>query len=228
MLKALKIGLRVLVAAVLGVWLLRYASLAMRDSGGMVADYGTAAVLVALLAGYGFVLFLLFGWPLLHQIGGSAGSLFWPGDDRFRVLPEYSIPEARVKEGRYTEAIAEYRRAMAEHPADVYPHVRISEIALEKLGDAALAEAELQAALARAEKPETIAAVAGRLADLYQNVVRDYGRAAAVLRQLQVRLPDSPEASRATDRIVLLEGLMRQPPPSAPPSKIQIRPSRHQ
>ena len=72
-------------------------------------------------------------------------------------MPEYSVAEARVNTGRYTEAIEEYRKVIGKHPDDMYPHLRIADIALKHLQDATTAEAELLAAFAKANGEDSAA-----------------------------------------------------------------------
>jgi len=92
--KALNLAVRVLIAVVLGICLIRFAA-------------GSGIVLPIIGAFYGLILFLLFGFPLLQRAGDTASRLFVPDDAHFRIVPEYSVAEARVKEGKYQEAIHE-------------------------------------------------------------------------------------------------------------------------
>lgn len=94
--------------------------------------------------------FFIVGFFILRKAGNKAAQLYMPADENVRVVPECSIAEARVKEGKYPEAIAEYRQVIEKFPADVYAHVRIAGLATEHLHDLKLAETELLAAQAKA------------------------------------------------------------------------------
>ena len=71
-----------------------------------------------------------------------------------------SIAEARFQQGRYPEAITAFREDIAKFPEEVYPHTRIAEIQLEKLGDADAAIAEMYFALGKTQGAEAFALVA--------------------------------------------------------------------
>jgi len=181
-----------------------------------------------LLAGIVAVVAFAIGRFLIKLLGERAGKLFSPGDSQFRVVPEYSRAEARAKEGKYLEAVDEYRRVMVEHPDDIYPHLRIAELAVGHLNNVKLAERELGAALAKATGPDSIALAANRLADLYQDTLHDPAGALKVVKQLRERIPDTKQAKLAEERIAILEKAASGalPPPTVP-GKVSIRPSRY-
>ena len=214
MAKALNLAVRVLIAVVLGICLIRFAA-------------GSGIVLPIIGAFYGLILFLLFGFPLLQRVGDTASRLFVPDDAHFRIVPEYSVAEARVKEGKYQEAIHEYRKVIAEYPDDVYPHVRIADLALTHLKDTKLAELELLSAVAKAQGEDTTAIVAGRLADLYQFTLQQPQRALEVMEQLCAKLPGSKAAVLAEERIRTLRELVAGRELPKTPTKIAARPSRY-
>jgi predicted negative regulator of RcsB-dependent stress response len=155
-------------------------------------------------------------------------SLFMPGDSNFQITPEYSTAEARVKSGKYQEAVDEYRQVIIEYPSDIYPHLRIAELAVKHLNDHALAELELLSALGKAKGEDSTALAAGRLADLYQNTLQDPVRALEVMKQLREKIPGTKQARLAEERITVLEGIVHDgvPLPKAP-DKIASRPSRY-
>jgi tetratricopeptide (TPR) repeat protein len=212
--KALNLAVRVIIAAVLGICLIRFAA-------------GSGIVLPIIGAFYGLILFLLFGFPLLQRVGDTASRLFVPDDAHFRIMPEYSVAEARVKEGKYQEAVDEYRKVIAEYPDDVYPHVRIADLAVTHLKDTKLAELELLSAVAKAQGEDTTAIVAGRLADLYQFTLQQPRRALEVMEQLCAKLPGSKAAVLAEERIRTLRELVAGRELPKTPTKIAARPSRY-
>jgi tetratricopeptide (TPR) repeat protein len=193
-----------------------------------IKGFGYGAIIAGLLAAGGVVLFFVIGLPLIHRFGRGASNLYLSSDDSFRVLPEYSVAEARVKRGRYQEAVDEYRNVIAEHPDDIYPHLRIADLALTHLNDLKLAELELQSAFGKAVGEDSTALAAGRLADLYQHTLHEPTRALEVMKQVSERIPGTKRVKLAEERIAVLERLAAgEPPPTATPDKIAIRPSRY-
>src|SRR6266404_9230632 len=108
---------------------------------------GSAFITAGIVAGLGIVAFLIVGFPLLRKIAENTFSFYTPSDDSSQIMPEYSVAEARVNTGKYQEAIGEYRKVILKHPDDMYPHLRIADIALKHLQDTTTAEVELQASL---------------------------------------------------------------------------------
>jgi tetratricopeptide (TPR) repeat protein len=214
---------RLLIAAILGFFLLRYAQSAVGHG-----DITSAFFVGALVTMYGIVLFLLFGFSFIGKVTERFSNLYMPADSNFRIMPEYSVAEARVKKGRYAEAVDEYRAVIVKHPDDIYSHLRIADLALQHLNDVKLAELELQSALAKATGEDSTALAAGRLADLYQLTLHDVTRALDVMKQLREKIPNTKQAKLAEDRIAVLERLAHgEPPPPATPGKIAPRPSRY-
>jgi tetratricopeptide (TPR) repeat protein len=181
-------------------------------------------IVIALLF-YGFLLFLLFGRSLINRVAGSFSGLYSPSDENFRVRPEYSVAEARVKQGRYAEAVDEYRKVIAQYPEDVYSHLRIATLAVDHLNDLKLAELELLSAFAKATGDDPIVLAGGRLADLYQLTLKQPQRAVEVLEQLREKLPGTKHAAMAEQRIRALRELPVGSVPPTPPAKIAYRPA---
>jgi tetratricopeptide (TPR) repeat protein len=194
-----------------------------------IGGFGYAAILVGVIAGLAIVAFIIFGLPLLDKIGERTTSGLYTGsDDSSQIVPEYSIAEARANEGKYHEAVDEYRKVIEKHPEDVYPHLRIAELALDHLKDHGLVEAELLAALEKAKGETSVALAAGRLADFYQLTLNDPARALEVMRQVREKIPGTKRASLAEERIAVLERVVQTGvlPPTTP-DKIAARPSRY-
>ena len=187
-------------------------------------------ITVGIIAAVGIAIFLIVGFPLLRRIADyieHAFSIYTPSDDSSQVMPEYSIAEARVNTGKYPEAIEEYRQVIAKHPDDMYPHLRIADVALKHLQDTQTAEVELQTALVKAKGEDSIALAAGRLADLYQLTLKDSARALEVMKQLRERIPSAKQTRLAQDRIAILEKIVLQGEAvPVPPQKIANKPSR--
>jgi tetratricopeptide (TPR) repeat protein len=160
-------------------------------------------LIICILAG--MAAFLVVGYPLLRRWGTKVGGgLFTPGDENFQIRPEYSLAEARAAVGRYAEAVAEFRKASERFPAEVFPHIRIAELALDRLDDVELAERELWTALAKAEREDAAALAANRLADLYEYRLQQPARAREVLEQLRAKVPGTQAARWAGERLTKL------------------------
>jgi len=167
-------------------------------------------------------------YPLIRKLGAKTSTLFMPSDEHMRIVPEYSVAEARAKKGEYRDAVDEYRKVIEKYPEDVYPHLRIAELALNHLQDHKLVETELRAAVEKAEGETSIALAAGRLADFYQLTLNDPGRALEVMKRVCEKIPNTKEAYLATERIAALEKIVRTGVlPPKPPDKIAPRPSRY-
>jgi tetratricopeptide (TPR) repeat protein len=225
--KGLSLVIRIAVAFILTYLLWKFVYSGTAHGQQLSLADGLIGVIVAVP--HGLVLFVLLGRPLLECVGERIGNaLFVPSDKHFRIMPEYSLAEARVSEGKYQEAIDEYRKVIIAHPEDIYPHLRIAELALKHQNDLKLAELELLSALGKANGQDSTALAAGRLADFYQLALQDPTRALEVMKQLREKIPDTKQALLAEERIVMLESIVHNgvvPPRS--PDKIANKPSRY-
>jgi len=215
--------IRIAIALILGFFVLHFLF-----SGGHVTPFDRwIGVLLGIF--YGLVLFALFGWSLLQSIGERFGnSLYMPGDDSFQIMPEYSLAEALVKKGKYQEAVDEYRKVILECPEDIYPHLRIAELALKHLSDRKLAELELLSAMGKAKGEDSTALAAGRLADFYQHTLQDPARALEAMKHLRQKIPGTKQLKLGEERIALLESLAHGGAPlEKTPDKIAHRRSRY-
>jgi tetratricopeptide (TPR) repeat protein len=218
--------LRWLLAVGVGFFLFRWAISVMNGAGGFRPDLAFE-IMIALLF-YGVFLFLLFGRSTITKIADQFTGLYWPDDSHFRVMPEYSVAEARVKQGQYAAAVEEFQKVIVQYPDDVYAHLRIAELAVEHLHDLKLAELELISAVSKAEGKDTTALAAGRLADFYQTTLQDPARALAVMKQLRKKIPGTKQAKLAEERIAALERISQGVPPQPKtPEKISLRRSRY-
>lgn len=154
----------------------------------------------------GVIWFVTLGWPALVAWGESWGSLFWGSDASMEVRPQFSIAEARVKQGRYAEAIVEYRKAAAQFPGEVTPHLRMAELLLERCDDPEGAIAELEAAMGIATTDDASAMIRHRLADLYVAQRGDRAAARRLMEEIQQQFPNTKHAKAAAERLGRLEG----------------------
>ncbi len=219
--------IRIVIALGVGIPLFRWAAGTMNSGQGLGLNFGAAFAIVGALLFYAVVLLLLFGRSIMESVANKFESLYIGHDDNFRIMPEYSTAEARVKSGKYQEAVNEYRQVIAEYPDDIYPHLRIAELAVKHLNDLKLAELELLSALGKATGEDSTALAAGRLADFYQLALQDPARALEVMKQLREKIPGTKQARLAEERITVLESIAHDGVPlPKPPNKIANRPSR--
>ncbi len=225
-LKRWSLPIRILIAVVVAFGMLMFIYSGAPRGGEL--DPGRKFMGLILAAFYGFILFALFGWPMITKVGDKFASLYVGDEKEMRLLPEYSTAEARVSTGRYQEAVDEYRKVIEEYPEDVYPHLRIAELAIKHLNDVNLGELELLSALGKAAGNDTTALASGRLADFYQMTLNDPARALEVMKQLRDRIPGTKQAALAEERIAILEkiAIHGEVVPEVP-KKLTNRPSRY-
>ena len=224
-LKQWSLPIRILIAVVVGFGMLAFIYSGVPKGQEMPPGDKIVGLILSLL--YGLILFYLFGWPLIHHVGERIGTLYTGRDEDIQIMPEYSVAEARASTGKYQEAIDEYRKVVADYPEDIYPHLRIAEMAVKHLNDLKLAELELLSAIGKAKGVDSTALAAGRLADFYQFTLQDLSQALEVMKQVRERIPGTKQAKLAEERIVVLEGIVHAgvPLPKSP-DKIASRPSR--
>jgi len=191
--KATSLIIRIVIAVMVGRYLIRWA--------------GMTPLLPIVFVPYGLLLWVLFGIPFMRKVGQSASDLYTGDGSQIPIRPEYSLAEARVKKGKYQEAIDEYRKVILEHPDDIYPHMRIAELAMKYLNDLKLAELELLSAMGKAKGEDSTVLTAGRLADFYQHTLQDPARALEVMKQLREKIHGEKHSKLAEERIALLESI---------------------
>jgi tetratricopeptide (TPR) repeat protein len=227
-LKRFSLAIRIAVALLVGIPLFHWGTAAMRAGEGLELNFGAAFEIAIAVLLYGLFVAALFARPLIDRVGTAFERLYMGRADDSRIIPEYSVAEAQLMKGRYREAVDAYRDVVAEHPDDIYPHLRIAELAVKHLNDLKLAELELLAAMGKAKGEDSAALAAGRLADFYQLTLRDPARALEAMKQLREKIPGSKQAKLAEERIAVLEGIVHGgvPLPKAP-GKIAHRKSRY-
>jgi outer membrane protein assembly factor BamD (BamD/ComL family) len=163
----------------------------------LAADYALLATVV-LAVFIGVMLAPDIGALFAHFfVGGIMGDL-----DKFSRPPQaYSRARARAAEGRYEEAIAEYRRVLEQHPGDVTAQAEIADIYYEKLKDFARAVEEFNVLLGLKLDDSTRATTLMRLADLYEERFDSPQHAVECLSAIVQEYPDSKYAASAAERL---------------------------
>ena len=100
--------------------------------------------MLLLKIGLGFFFILLSVCVLAFGIAGVLSApfsdLIFPVTRSKRVPPAYSVPQARVKEGRYEEAIALYEDITEDYPNEVKSYIEMISICFDRLKDPDRAE----------------------------------------------------------------------------------------
>ena len=106
----------------------------------------------------GFFFFLVaanfLAGPIARWLAEPLGGLLWPKRYYDKPQPMYGIPQSRRIRGRPEEALAEYEKIAAAHPAEVRPWLDMIEIALTDLHDPERANAFYQRGLAALTRPD--------------------------------------------------------------------------
>lgn len=189
----LSLALRLALVGVISAWLWHRGDLSNLNQ--------SPFLLVSWVILIGCVWFVILGWHTVERFAERFSQLGLPRDDQLQVRPQYSIAEARVAQGRYHEAIAEFRRVIEQHPSEPYPHLRIAELLHDKLNDSDTAITELHIALQKTQTDDAFALLANRLADWLLQHRRDIHGAQAVLQEICTRYPNTRHARAARERL---------------------------
>jgi len=162
-----------------------------RTFNGILLAIGSAAFLGTL-----FVTFVLPSWAsrVSQSVYGSNAEVDEPA-----VLHE---ARSLVAKGEHEAAIAAFRKAVEEDPANYLPWTEIARIQSRHLDQTEGAVATLNEALAFREWPqEEQSSFLFRLADLYNEDPQGRGQAVAMLRRVIQLSPDSRHAMNARQRL---------------------------
>ncbi|HYG35540.1 MAG TPA: hypothetical protein VEC99_12185, partial [Clostridia bacterium] len=160
--------------------------------------YGGAFVGIPATAACGVALAIV--WR--HQLAGLVAKPFSDLYDGGSVPPEprpaYSVAQARQKQGRYAEAIAEVRKQLDRFPTDFEGHMLLAQIQAEDLHDLPGAELTIQRLCSQpGHAPVNITFALYSLADWYHQFGPDREAAQRALEQVITLLPDTEFALTA-------------------------------
>ena len=198
---------------------------------------------VSLAIFYSFILAVTWRRNIGGLIAKPFGSLYDGGNIEIEPSPAYSTAQARIKVGKYQEAIARIQQQLERFPTDYEGQMLLAQVQAENLKDLAAAEVTIQKLCAQPRHAQkNIAFALYSMADWYLKYGADRDGARRVLEQVPVLLPNTEFALTASQRIahlgdpvMLLEpherrkfvvtegvrnlGLARNPPPIAPAAK---------
>lgn len=183
-------------AALVGLIVLVLAPLAMRDP--------VIGVGLTVLAGIGLSALWApsLGDLLVKPIIGA-----WLGGlDNRQVRPLYSLAEAKIKMGKYPEAIDEIHKELEKFPQDFQGHLLLAEIYAAHLKDFTAAQTAIEDLLSQpGHAPANVAFALNRLADWQLRFARDPNSARASLARIVELLPGTEQAYYAGQRMSHLE-----------------------
>ncbi len=152
----------------------------------------------------GLIWALFWGWPFCGWIGTRVGDIVSPREEFQRIPPQFSIPESKVKQGKYDEAILLFRELSQNYPGEITPHLRIADIMLEKKGDRDAAIRDFEVAVTKARTVDALALVSFRLVDLYIQENPKSEKALKLLREVQRQYPNTKQAKISEERAKVL------------------------
>src|SRR5205823_9169883 len=137
--------------------------------------------------------------------GRPLTSLFDGGEQEVVPQPFYSIAEARRKQGKYLEAVAEIRRQLARFPGDFAGMLMLAEVQAEQLDDLPGAQLTIDRLVIESERnPLNLSLALNRLADWQLKIGHDPDSARAALERIIEMFPETEQAYLATQRIAHL------------------------
>src|SRR5437764_2163504 len=173
------------------------------SAGGL--DYATAFVVVISCAICGIVLGITWGSNIGGFFGRQLGSLYDGGDVEVVPQPFYSIAEAKRKQGKYREAVAEIQKQLAKFPGDFPGRLMLAEIQAENLEDLAGAHMTIVRLLGEPnQSPVNLALALNRLADWHLKYGQDPDSAREALERILWMFPETEQAYLASQRIAPL------------------------
>lgn len=138
---------------------------------------------------------------LIPWIGDTLGTFFFSSGEKI-VMDDNAKAAARLAQGDYEGAIAEYEKIAKEKPDDFFPVAEIAKIHADKLGDPRKALAFLQQRLESQGWPEDAAAfLMFRMVDLYADRLKDYQAAHDLLEQVISSFPNTRHSANAHHKL---------------------------
>src|SRR5436190_13354884 len=176
---------------------------ASNSSGG--GGYGAAFIIGITCAICGIVLGITWGANIADFVGKPLGGLYDGGDAEMVPQPLYSIAEAKRKQGKYPEAVAELRKQLAKFPGDFNGMLMLAEVEAEDLKDLPGAQMTIERLLTGPnQSPANLALALSRLADWHLRYGQDPASAREALQRIIRLFPESEQAYLAGQRIAHL------------------------
>lgn len=147
---------------------------------------------------------ILIAPPLASVFGEKVmGSLF--GESGAKVTKEYSKARSLAAQGRFEEAIEEYRGGLEREPDNLILRLEIAEIYSSEMKDYRRAVTELEECLKLKLGSTQGASILNRMADIYDTNLGDREAAVAALERIRRTWPGTKVAYRAQERLRIME-----------------------
>ncbi len=156
--------------------------------------YFLVVVLLALIGG-GFVAF-----SFIPAVGDWIGGLFFAPNEEVEKSP-HADAIAKVAQGDFEGAIAEYHEAFKKDPSDTHAVLEMARLYCDRLGDPQAGAGVLESALEHEWTPDESASMCNHLADIYLNHMHDAPRARALLVQVAESMPNTKHSANAIHRM---------------------------
>jgi tetratricopeptide (TPR) repeat protein len=167
--------------------------------------YDGAFVGIPLTAACGLVFAIIWRHAITGLCSKPFTSLYDGGNLQVDPHPVYSVAQARQKQGRYVEAIAEVRKQLERFPTDVEGQLLLAQIQAEDLKDLAGAELTIERFCAQENHaPKNLVFALYSMADWHLKIAQDREAAQRSLEKIIERFPDSEFALGAAQRIAHL------------------------
>ena len=168
---------------------------------------GSAFVMPFACVLLGIILALTWGADIGSLLSRPLTSMFDGGSAIAEPEPLYSIALAKRKKGQAREALWEIQQELAKSPQDYTGQMLTAEIQAEDLHDLEAAVMTVQRLCDQpGHSPAGLADALNRLADWHVKFAQDTASARLALEQILTRLPDTPQAHAAHQRLAHLDG----------------------
>jgi tetratricopeptide (TPR) repeat protein len=167
---------------------------------GYAALHGLSLILICAV-----VIIITWRHDLASLIADPIAGLYDGGTEPPDPHPAYSVAQARQKQGRYLEAIAEIRKQLDRFPTDVEGQLLLAQVQAEDLKDLPAAELTIQRFCDQpGHAPQNMVFALYSLADWHMKVAQDREAARRALEKILSLYPDSEFAPGAAHRIAHL------------------------
>ena len=201
------------------LWLLFYSLKKSDDPARLIVKWVVTLIVVGLLIatvtpGVGGLIFVVVGSLCLSIVWGSSigemiakpfSDLFDGGSVPMEPQPFYSIAQAKRKQGKYLEALAELHKQLEKFPQDFIGQWMVAEIQAVDLHDLAGAEVTLDRLCGQpGHAPKNVADALNQLADWHLKYSQDVAAARGALERIIQLLPESGPSQLAAQRLAHL------------------------
>jgi tetratricopeptide (TPR) repeat protein len=142
---------------------------------------------------------------LIPWIGDAMGTFFFSSGEQI-VMDDSMKAVAKLAQGDYDGAIAEYEKISKEKPDDTFPVAEIAKIHAEKMNDPARALAFLQQRLEAKEWAQDAAAfLMFRMVDIQTDKLKDHQAAHDLLEEVIANFPNTRHSANAHHKLHVVE-----------------------